>query len=129
MKEVLVISIVNDDQSVLSGLSSLFRSMGWQVHTFPSAETFLHSELLSTTDCLVSDVQMPGMSGLELQRCLRDRGHDVPTIFISAFESEASRTEAIKQRALCVLNKPVNTSAILRCINELFGEGPDIASL
>jgi FixJ family two-component response regulator len=129
MKDVPVISIVDDDQSVLSGLSSLFRSMGWQVHTFASAEAFLYSELLTTTHCLVSDVQMPGMSGLELQQRLRADGHEMPTIFISAFESEARQIEAMNQRAFCVLSKPVNATAILRCINKLLADGHDTASL
>jgi FixJ family two-component response regulator len=93
LKRVSVISIVDDDESVRTATNSLMRSLGFTAYTFASAEEFLRSLQLNDTSCLISDVQMPSMSGIELQRHLIARGHRTPIIFITAFPDESIRRE------------------------------------
>jgi len=117
-----IASIIDDDESVRIATSSLVRSLGWDVRLYASAEEFLASGQIADVACVISDVQMPGMSGLQLQRRLIDDGITLPVIFISAFASDAVRRQALDDGALCVLSKPVDGAAILRCLETLQAE-------
>lgn len=117
-----IASIIDDDESVRIATSSLVRSLGWDVRLYASAEDFLASGQIADVACVISDVQMPGMSGLQLQRRLIDDGITLPVIFISAFASDAVRRQALDDGALCMLSKPVDGAAILRCLETLQAE-------
>jgi FixJ family two-component response regulator len=114
--EVPVISLIDDDSSVLTGADNLLSSHGYTVHTFSSAEDFLQSENLENSSCVVTDIQMPGMSGLELLAVVRSRGNQTPFIFITAFPDPAVRERALKIGAAGFLEKPFVSSALIDCI-------------
>jgi FixJ family two-component response regulator len=121
-----VISIVDDDESIRDVISSLIRSHGLTAHAFVSAEEFLQSPHLSETSCLISDVQMPNMNGIELQRVLIEQGRRMPIIFISAFPDEAVEASAMKAGAICFLSKPFDGREIIKCIADAIeGTGID----
>ena len=94
------ISIVDDDKIVLGALEHLIGSLGYEVNVFPSAEDFLMSDRAQDTSCLVTDVQMPGMTGIELQRRLVANGHHVPIIFMSGVSNEKIRVDLLKTGAV-----------------------------
>ena len=91
-------------------------SLGYAVEAFPSAADFLASPHLSATACLVSDVQMPGMTGVELHRHLVDAGHRIPTILVTAYLDELTRSRALKDGVVCCLSKPVDDHHLERCL-------------
>lgn len=103
-----VVSIIDDDQSVRSATGSLVRSLGWEVRTYESGEAFLSAERIADVACIISDVQMPGISGLEMYEILLERGAAPPVIFITSFPSEATHRRAMKLGAICVFSKPVD---------------------
>ncbi|MFM0140545.1 response regulator transcription factor [Caballeronia grimmiae] len=121
-----IVSIIDDDESVRIATSSLVRSLGWDVRLYASAEHFLDSGQLSDVACIISDVQMPGMTGLEMQRRLLDGGMALPIIFISAFVSETVRRQALDGGAICVLSKPVDGAAVSSWLETLEGEGGEL---
>jgi FixJ family two-component response regulator len=114
-----IVSIIDDDESVRIATSRLVRSLGWDVRLYASAEDFLDCGQISDVACIISDVQMPGMTGLEMQQRLLDGGVALPIIFISAFASEIVRSQALGDGALCVLSKPVDAVAMSRCLETL----------
>jgi FixJ family two-component response regulator len=116
LPNVSVISIIDDDESMRRGTMRLLRSLGFVAHAFPSASAFLHSEQLTGTSCLISDVQMPEMSGLQLQETLRACGHNIPIIFVTAFHDDKVRSEALDRGAICFLSKPFDGETLLRCL-------------
>ena len=118
---VSLISIVDDDQSVREATTSLLKSNGFRVEVFSSAEDFLASRYLGETKCLILDVQMPGMSGLELQRRLTSANRDIPIVFISAHENQEVRKQAIRTGAIDFLPKPFSEEALLRAIRDALG--------
>ena len=91
-------------------------SYGFQTRTFESAEAFLQSEQLTETSCLISDVQMPNISGVELQRCLADQGLRIPMIFITAYPDDVVRTRVLSAGAVCYLQKPFDQKSLMHCI-------------
>jgi FixJ family two-component response regulator len=101
-----LISIVDDDDLVRFAVDSLVRSLGLAAHTFASAESFLQSSFVAETRCLILDVQMPGMSGLELQDHLAHLGSEIPIIFITAYPDETVKARALNAGAICFLHKP-----------------------
>jgi FixJ family two-component response regulator len=111
-----LISIVEDDQPFRESMRKLLTSLGYTVETFPSAADFLTSPLLTETACLVSDVQMPGMTGVELHRHLIDTGHEIPTILITAYPDEVVRKRALNDGVVCYLCKPVDDEHLERCL-------------
>ena len=124
-----VISIVDDDRSVRAATYNLVRSLGYAVHTFASAEEFLRSPHLKDTSCVIADVQMPAMSGVELQAHLLAKGRRVPFIFITAFAVESARRRALKAGATCFLTKPFDGEALVKCLDaalEGHGKGTSI---
>jgi len=113
-----IVMIVDDDESVRRAARRLIKSYGFPVETFASADDFLASGRLSETACLVLDVQMPGLNGLELQsRLVAAGGHQVPIIFITAFNDENARAQALRAGALCYLVKPFEEADLLNSIN------------
>ena len=101
-----MISIVDDDRSLREATKGLVRSFGYGADAFASAEEFLQSDRLNDTSCLILDVNMPGLSGIELQRQLIARGNRMPIIFITAVPEESTRDKALKAGAIGFLSKP-----------------------
>ena len=116
MAQVAVVSIVDDDESVRAAMSSLVRSLGYEALVFASAEAFLASPRLGDTSCLIVDIQMPGMSGLDLQAELQTRRSTIPVIFITAFPEERIRRRAEAAGAVGVFSKPVEDHIIVGCL-------------
>ena len=108
-----MIAIVDDDEAVREAMRTLVRSLGYGVSTFGSAEEFLKSEQFSDTSCLITDLQMPGLSGLDLQDLLIARGHRFPIIFITGYPDEDVRIRAMKAGAIAFLSKPFNADHLL----------------
>jgi FixJ family two-component response regulator len=116
MAKRTLISVVEDDQPFRESMKKLVRSLGYAVEAFPSAADFLASPFLHSTSCLVSDVQMPGMSGIELHRNLTDAGYAIPTILVTAYPDEAVRNHVLKNGVVCYLSKPVDDDHLDRCL-------------
>jgi FixJ family two-component response regulator len=112
-----VISVIDDDASVRTATDNLLRSLGYAVRTFVSAEEFLGSARLNDTSCVIADVQMPGMSGVDLQTRLLTQGYRVPFIFMTAFPEETIRARALKAGAICFLTKPFDRLTLIRCLD------------
>ena len=117
LSRVPVVSIVDDDEAVRAAMSSLVRSLGYEACIFESAEAFLASPRLRDTSCLILDVQMPGMTGLQLQAELGSRGHRIPIIFITAFSEERIRHRAEAAGAAGFFRKPVDGGTIANCLD------------
>jgi FixJ family two-component response regulator len=115
--EIQKISIVDDDESVREALKSLLKSAGFKAEAFASAEEFLNSGHLPGTDCLILDVRMPGMSGVELQDFLTASDEGVPIVFISAHADEEARARALESGAIDFLQKPFSDEALLSAID------------
>jgi FixJ family two-component response regulator len=113
-----MIAIVDDDQAVRDAMKTLVRSLGYHTSTFGSAEEFLKSENLHDTSCLITDVQMPGLSGLDLQDRLIARGHRIPIIFITGHPDDTARTRAMNAGAVGFLSKPINQDRFIRCLGK-----------
>ena len=92
------------------------RSLGYPVEVFSSGPDFLASPCLVETSCLICDVQMPGMSGLELHRSLVDAGHAIPTILVTAYPNDIDRARALNDGVVCYLRKPVDETHLKRCL-------------
>jgi FixJ family two-component response regulator len=116
-----LISIVDDDASIRESTKGVVRSLGYQAATFASAEEFLQSDSVDSTSCLITDVQMPGLSGVDLQRGLIAQGIRMPTIFITAFPEEEARARAMKAGALGYLSKPFSEESLLKCLSTALG--------
>jgi FixJ family two-component response regulator len=117
MCSIPLISVVDDDDSVRESLQRLIRSVGFAVQVFASAEQFLNSDHLRNTHCLILDVKLPGMDGLELQHELAATGRGIPVIFITAHGDDAARARALKDGALEYLFKPFGEEALLEAIH------------
>lgn len=115
-KEGVMISIVDDDESIRDSTRQFLRSAGYQVATFDSAESFLGSGAVEETECIILDVRMPGMDGLELQRRLNATGAGVPIVFVTAHDDASSRRQAIGAGAVDFLNKPFETNTLLSTV-------------
>lgn len=120
-----LIAIVDDDAGIRAGLSSLARSAGFAVRLFATAEEFLSDEEGPSADCVVTDVQMPGMSGLELQDLLRKGSPQVPVVVMTAFPTAAIRERALAAGATCFLSKPFDAEAILACLRRAIAGTPE----
>lgn len=119
-----VISIVDDDESVREAVMSLTRSLGFDSEAFGSAEDFLRSDRRHSTECLIADVQMPGMTGLDLLRHLAASPNPIPTVLITAHPDEVIRATAMRVGVVGFLNKPFKDSELVRCINSALEPGP-----
>jgi FixJ family two-component response regulator len=118
---ISLISIVDDDQSVREATTSLLKSNGFRTEVFSSAEEFLRSPLIRETKCLLLDLQMSGMSGLELQRRLVTEAIQIPIIFITAHADKKIRSEVLRAGAIELLSKPFSEDALLRAIRFALG--------
>ena len=112
-----LISVIDDDDALRSSLENLIRSVGWRVQCFSSAEAFLRSNQVHETGCLILDVRMRGMSGLELQRKLVVANSHMPIIFITAHEDDDRRRQALDAGAVAFLHKPFYQDELLNAID------------
>jgi FixJ family two-component response regulator len=112
------IAIIDDDETIRTGLHFLVASLGYDVYSFGSAADFLQSEQLHDSSCVISDVRMPFMSGIQLQAHLRSVGYKVPFIFITALPEESIRRQAFDDGAIGFLNKPLDDQALIACLQK-----------
>jgi FixJ family two-component response regulator len=122
MKKPMV-SVIEDDQFFRESMRRLMRSLGYSVESFPSAADFLASPRLAETDCLIADVHMPVMTGIDLYRHLVDAEHAIPTILVTAYPNDADRIRALNDGVICYLRKPVNEEDLKRCLRAAIGTG------
>jgi FixJ family two-component response regulator len=125
LPDIPVISIVDDDESVRAATDRLVRSLGYTALTFASADEFLRSAHLNDTACVIADIQMPGMDGLELQSVLIAKGTNVPMIFITAFPDERIRVRALRAGAVGFLSKPFKGTALIQYIENALKKLPE----
>ena len=118
-----LISIVEDDQPFRESMRRLVILLGYTVEAFSSAADFLASRLLPETACLIADINMPGMTGVELHRHLIDAGYAIPTILVTAYPDEVVRKRALKNGAVCYLSKPVDDEHLERCLRSALETG------
>ncbi len=122
LNEVSLISVVDDDESIRDSTKTLLRSVGYRVATFESAELFLDSGAVEETECLILDVRMPGMDGLELQRRLKAADSGVPIIFVTAHDDRTKRRQAIEAGAVDFLGKPFEARALVVAVQTALSE-------
>jgi FixJ family two-component response regulator len=126
--ETPLISIVDDDEWIRGALEALVRSLGFATRTFASAEVFLQSSVVGETRCLILDVQLPKMSGVELQHHLSHLGFEIPIIFITAYPDERVKARALNGGAICLLHKPIDLQGrrFVDCLHAALdrGKGP-----
>ena len=111
-----LVSVVEDDQFFRESMKRLMRSLGYRVEAFASAADFLASPRLGETACLIADVNMPVMTGVELYRHLMNSDHAIPTILVTAYADDDVESRALKDGVLCYLRKPVNEKHLERCL-------------
>jgi FixJ family two-component response regulator len=121
-----VISIVDDDPSVREAMLGLVRSLGFEAITFPSAEDFLQSEQIDGTTCLITDLQMPGLSGIELQSQLISRGSSMPIIFVTASPERGIEAQVRSAGAVGFLNKPFDDRTLIECLDQALRRRGDV---
>ena len=125
LSEPPLISIVDDDDLFRRAVEHLVRSFGFATRTFASAESFLQSSQVKQTRCLITDLQMPNMSGLELREQLARLGFDIPIIFITAYPNDSIKAQALNVGAVCYLHKPLDLLGrrLFDCLQEALGRG------
>jgi FixJ family two-component response regulator len=116
MSEAPLISIVDDDPLARDGIRELVESLAYKATTFESAQHFLESGLIADTTCLITDLQMPGLNGLELQEALRAKGYCTPVILITAYPNETHRKRALDGGAVGFLSKPFDEASLIGCL-------------
>ena len=124
MPKPSLVSVVEDDQHFRESMRRLMRSWGYTVEAFPSAAEFLASSHLGETACLVADVNMPGMTGVELHRHLINAGHSIPTILVTAYPNDVDRTRALNDGVICYLPKPVDEQELIGCLGAALTSAP-----
>ena len=117
----ILVSVVDDDRFFRESMCRLLRSLGHTADVFSSAAEFLASPRLAETACLIADIQMPAMTGLELHRRLIDTDHAIPTILVTAFPNDADRARALNHGVVCYLRKPVNDEHLAQCVRKALG--------
>ena len=121
MSTKTLISIVDDDQDFRDALTSLIRSYGYRARPFSSAPAFLASQDVRDTSCLIADVQMPAMTGVELYSRLVESRNAIPTILVTAYPDDGVRARALTAGVICYLSKPFNADELLACIRAALG--------
>jgi FixJ family two-component response regulator len=116
MPKDFLVSIVEDDRFFLDSMRRLMKSLGHSTEAFSSAADFLASPRLVETACLIADVNMPAMTGIELCRHLIEMGHTIPTILVTAYPDDDARSRALKEGVICYLRKPVDEEQLKRCL-------------
>ena len=122
------IAIVDDDEAVRVALRSLLRSYGYSAQAYDSAGALLATDALRDFHCVITDLQMPGMSGIELLEQLRRQGNALPLILMTAFPEATLRKRALAGGASCFLSKPFEANALLRCLRQASGADPTALS-
>jgi FixJ family two-component response regulator len=122
MKKLLV-SVVEDDRYFRESMRRLMRSLGYNVEAFSSAADFLASPRLIETTCLIADVHMPAMTGVELYRHLIEAGYTIPTILVTAYPDDVDRARALNDGVVCYLRKPVDEQHMIRCLRAALESG------
>jgi FixJ family two-component response regulator len=118
-----LISIVDDDQAFGDSMRRLLKSLGYTVAVFPSAAEFLASPKFAATACLVADIHMPAMTGVELYRHLIETGHVIPTILVTAYPNDSLRERMLTQGVECYLRKPLEEADLIGCLRCAFARG------
>ena len=121
-EQPLIVS-VDDDQAICEAMLALLKALGFAAEAFLSAEALLHSGALDDIACLITDVQLGGMSGLQLQTRLIELGYRIPIIMITAFPDERIRNQALSAGAICFLSKPFLKADLLSCIHSALARG------
>ena len=116
MPKASLVSVVEDDHFFRESMKRLMRSLGYPVEVFASAAEFLASPRLVETACLIADVNMPAMNGLDLHRRVIEMGLGIPTILVTAYPDNDIRTYALKDGAVCYLRKPIDEEQLMRCL-------------
>jgi FixJ family two-component response regulator len=123
MSKKRLVSIVEDDRFFRESMGRLMRSLGYTVEAFASATDFLASPRLAETTCLIADVQMPGITGIELYRHLIAAGYAIPTILVTGYPNDADRAHALNDGVIGYLRKPVDEQRLIWCLDEAFTSG------
>ena len=126
MLDRTLVSIVDDDSLFRESMRKLVKLLGYTVEEFPSAADFLASRFLPETACLVADVHMPGMTGVELHGRLIKLGYTIPTILITAYPDELVRDRALQDGVVCYLGKPLDDEDLERCLRSVLKPGKPI---
>jgi FixJ family two-component response regulator len=121
LHKVPLISVIADDETICATVESLVHSLGFDVSTFASAEELLLSPYLRDTACVISNVRMPDMGGVELQLYLAAEGDTIPIMFITAFANERIRTQAMQAGAVSFLFKPLTAAALIDGLRQVLG--------
>ena len=116
MPKTSLIAVVEDNRYFRDSMRRLMRSLGYNVETFSSAANFLASPRLIETTCLVADVHMPAMTGIELYKRLIEAGHTIPTILVTAYPDDVERARALNDGVVCYLRKPIDEQHLLQCL-------------
>jgi len=111
-----LVSVVDDDRYFRESMRRLLRSLDYAAEDFASAGDFLASPRLAETACLITDVHMPAMTGVELYRHLMDTGRAVPTVLVTAYPDDVDRARALNDGVVCYLRKPVDEQDLKRCL-------------
>jgi FixJ family two-component response regulator len=118
-----LVSVVEDNQFFRESMKRLMRSLGYKVEAFASGADFLASPRLAETACLIADVNMPEMTGIELYRHLSDAGHAIPTILLTAYPNDDDRIRALADGVVCYLRKPISQQQLKRCLHAALTSG------
>lgn len=116
------IAIVDDDRSLRHALVSLLQASDYLAVGFENAEAFLRSTEVDTVDCLVTDIHMPGMNGLELKRTMAARRSSLPVIMMTALQERSIISDALASGPICLLSKPFESERLLECLDRVFAE-------
>ena len=123
MPKASLVAVVEDDQFFRESMKRLMRSLGYAVEAFPSAADFIASPRLVETACLIADVHMPAMTGVELHRHLIEAGQAIPTILVTAYPDEDVRSRALMDGVVCYLRKPIDEKHLIRCLRAALHSG------
>jgi FixJ family two-component response regulator len=123
MPKASLVSVVEDDRYFRESMRRLMRSLGYNVEAFSSAADFLASPRLIETTCLIADVHMPAMTGVELYRHLIEAGYTIPTILVTAYPDDVDRACALNDGVVCYLRKPVDEQHLIRCLRAALESG------
>jgi FixJ family two-component response regulator len=114
-----LLAVVDDDEEFREALATLLRTIGFQVDEYRSGPDFLASSKATAAACLIADVQMPGMTGIQLYRRMVETGNMTPTILVTAYPDEAVKKQMLIDGVVCYLQKPIDQSALMACINSV----------
>jgi FixJ family two-component response regulator len=124
MAERPLVAIVDDDESIRNATRDLLRAVGFSTATFEDAESFLGSTSRARAACVVADIRMPGMTGIELYQALVASGDGIPTVIITAHPEDATRARAREVGITCYLSKPFAPDELLECVSEALAKSP-----